>query len=375
MPAPAPVAGIAREAGRRIHLVRLILWSLGVLLACLAALAFWLLGGYEKPAVDPGWAVAGSASVPAGAVTVRWTGTSTLLFSDGETAWMVDGWFTRPGPIRLAVGRIGPDPTAIRRGLERNGLGAHSSSRLAAVIPVHSHYDHAMDAPEVARQTGALLVGSESTANIGRGWGLDEAQIRVVRDREALQLGRFRITMIESRHFRFPDPVLAERALANPEITQPLVPPVGPFEYRLGKAYAIHVDHPLGRWLIQGSAGYVEGALDGFESEVVFLGISGLGSQTAAYQEAYWDETVTRVGAQRVIPIHWDSLTGPIEGPFEGPVRAAVFLAGRSEDTLAFLKRKEAESPSLRFSTLPRYDEVVLFSPTSDRSTGRLEMP
>ena len=38
----------------------------------------------------------------------------------------------------------------IARGLARNEV-----TTLAAVIPVHSHYDHAMDAPEVARRTGA----------------------------------------------------------------------------------------------------------------------------------------------------------------------------------------------------------------------------
>jgi len=72
-----------------------------------------------------------------------------------------------------------------------------------------------MDAPEVARRTGARLLGSESTANIGRGWGLPESQIRVVVNRQPIRLGRFLLTPIESRHFQFPDPRMAERALAR----------------------------------------------------------------------------------------------------------------------------------------------------------------
>ena len=52
---------------------------------------------------------------------------------------------------------------------------------VAAVIPLHAHYDHAMDAPEVARRTGALLLGSESSANVARGWGLPERQIQVAK--------------------------------------------------------------------------------------------------------------------------------------------------------------------------------------------------
>ncbi len=134
---------------------------------------------------------------------MRFSGTATLLFSDGETQWMTDGWFTRPGPLRLLLGKIGPDLQAIEQGLAANHV-----DKLAAVLPVHSHYDHAMDAPEVARRTGALLLGSESTANIGRGWGLPESQIQVLVDRQPVHLGKFVITPIESRHFEFPDPAI-----------------------------------------------------------------------------------------------------------------------------------------------------------------------
>ena len=68
-----------------------------------------------------------------------------------------------------------------------------------------------MDAPEVARRTGAMLMGSEATANIGRGWGLPEEQIQVLSHRVPVQLGAFVITPIESRHFQFPDPAMRER--------------------------------------------------------------------------------------------------------------------------------------------------------------------
>ena len=326
---------------------------LGFLLA--VALA-WLLLFYKSPPVDPAWGMVGSTDIPAGAVTVRFTGTSTLLFSDGETDWMVDGWFSRPGPIPLLFGTIAPDLEAIER-----GLAANEVDTLAAVFPVHSHYDHALDAPEVARRTGAVLLGSESTANIGRGWGLPETQIQVVVDRAPFQLGQFVITPVVSRHFEFPDPELRERALGDPLITTPLVPPVSAFDYKVGKAYVLHVSHPRGSWLIVGSAGYVEGALEGFSVDTVFLGVGGLGSQTVDYRESFWRETVGRVAPQRVIPIHYDSLLAPAEGPFRGPLNAEAFLAGGLENTRLFLEQKQADNPDLRFAILPRFDEVVLF--------------
>jgi L-ascorbate metabolism protein UlaG (beta-lactamase superfamily) len=336
--------------------IRRILLMLALVAIGIGLLLLYALLVYKPVPVDPAWELASSQRPGEGVVTVRFTGTSTLLFEDGQTAWMVDGWFSRPGPLRLALGKIEPDLQAIER-----GLAANEADGLAAVIPVHSHYDHAMDSPEVARRTGAILMGSESTANIGRGWGLPEAQIRVFRDRQPVELGNFVITPIESRHFQFPDPEIRERALGNPEITEPLKPPVGLFDYRLGKAYVLHVAHPRGTFVVVGSAGYVEGSLEAPEADVIFLGIGGLGSQTAEYREAYWRETVEATGAHRVIPIHYDSLTGPIEGPFRGPVMAMAFLSSGLDNTLPFLRRKAREHPGLIFQTLPRYAEIVLF--------------
>ena len=338
--------------------MRRIAFVLAVAALLLGGVASYYLGTYELAPVDPAWAVAGDAAIPDGSVSVRYTGTATLVFSDGETTWLTDGWFTRVGPVALLTGEIEPDLDAITQGLARNAVVS-----AAAVFPMHSHYDHAMDAPEVAKRTGALLLGSESTANIGRGWGLPESQIRVVRDREPIELGAFTVTPIESRHFEFPDPAMRARALDDPTIRAPLVPPVSAFDYKVGKAYVLHVSHPRGSWLIVGSAGFIEGGLKDFTADTVFLGTGGLGSQSDAYREAYWRETVGWIGARRIIPIHWDSLTGPIEGPFTGPVRAASFLSKGGHRALDFLKAKEKADPELRFMTLPRYDPVVLYGP------------
>ena len=294
--------------------------------------------------------------MPEGAVTVRFTGCSTLVVSDGAHTIVIDGWFTRPGPFAFLGGAIGPDVDAIERGLAANEL-----ERVDVVFPVHSHYDHAMDAPEVARRTGAVLMGSRSTGMIGRGWGLPEDRIRIVDDREEIGVGDFTLVPIESRHFQFADPAMRERALGDPTIRAPLVPPVAVFDYKLGTAYALQIRHPRGNLLVQGSAGFVEGGLEGVEADVVFLGTGGLGSQTADYRESYWRETVERTGAKTIVPVHWDGLTSPIEGPFRGPVRIVALVGGSGLDTLPFLQAREAAHPELRFMTLPRYAPVVLF--------------
>ena len=202
---------------------------------------------------------------------------------------MTDGFFTRPGKARVFLGRISPDPDRIAASLEKAGV-----RELAAVFAVHSHYDHAMDSPEVARRTGALLVGSESTANIGRGVGFPEDRIRVVRPGEPMRWGAFTVTAIASAHF--------PHGMAMGEIREPLVPPARATEYLEGGSYSLLVEHPAGSLLVQGSAGWREGALSGRHADVVLLGIGGLGTRDDVYREDYWRNVVEAVGPRCVDP-------------------------------------------------------------------------
>jgi L-ascorbate metabolism protein UlaG (beta-lactamase superfamily) len=159
-----------------------------------------------------------------GALGVTFLGVASLLIDDGETAVLTDGFFSRPSLAKAGLGRIAPDPARIDAVLARAGV-----DRLAAVIPVHTHFDHAMDSAVVADRTGAVLVGGESTANVGRGHGLPDDRIRVVTPGEPMTYGLFTITLVESHHCppdRFPG-----------EITEPVVPPVKAAAYKCGEAW------------------------------------------------------------------------------------------------------------------------------------------
>jgi len=239
-----------------------------------------------------------------GGLRVTFLGVSSLLFDDGETAILTDGFFTRPGKWDTFFGKVTPDLQVVEATLKRAGI-----KQLAAVIPVHSHYDHAMDSPAIAERTGALLVGSNSTANIGRGWGMAEDRIRIVRDGETLRFGRFQVTMILSMHFPHP--------LARGEIEQPLKPPVSSFAYRDGGAYSIIIEHDGRRILVQGSAGFVDGVLDKSQADVVYLGIGGLGTKNDAYRDEYWRQVVAPVRPKRIIPIHWDDFSRSLDQPLK----------------------------------------------------------
>ncbi len=241
---------------------------------------------------------------PDAALAVTWLGVSTLLVDDGTTAVLTDGFFSRPSLLDVGLRRLSPSVARIDYCLNRANV-----NRLAAVLPVHSHYDHAMDAAVVAARTGARLIGGESTANIARGQGLSSDRIVVATPGEALDLGPFRVTLIESHHCppdRFPGP-----------ITKPVVPPAKASAYRCGETWSTLIEHtPSARHLlIQGSAGFLPNALTGRRAEVTYLGVGQLGLQPEDYLVDYWEHTVLAVGARRVTLIHWDDFFRPLTEP------------------------------------------------------------
>ena len=61
------------------------------------------------PPTKPEWEVAPVEEVAAGSVTVRFTSSTTLLFDDGETSGMTDGWFSRPTFTEIITQRVEPD--------------------------------------------------------------------------------------------------------------------------------------------------------------------------------------------------------------------------------------------------------------------------
>jgi L-ascorbate metabolism protein UlaG (beta-lactamase superfamily) len=261
-------------------------------------------------------------------LTVTWLGVATLLISDGTSALMTDGFFSRPGLAAVALRRVEPSLERIIGCLERTRVRA-----LEAVIPVHTHYDHALDSAVVATRTGANLVGGESAANVGRGQGLSEDRLIVATPGEPITLGAYDVTLVESQHSppdRFPG-----------VITEPIVPPARASSYKCGEAWSVLIHHrPTDqRLLIQGSAGFVSGALAEYQAEAVYLGVGQLGLLSKKYMVDYWTQVVRSVEARRVVLIHWDDFFRPLTEP----LRALPYAADDLDATMQVLGPLAAE--------------------------------
>jgi L-ascorbate metabolism protein UlaG (beta-lactamase superfamily) len=294
------------------------------------------LGAYRDRFTVP--AAAGDAPL-----SITWLGVATLLIDDGTSRVLTDGFFSRPSLPAVALRKLAPSTARVDGCLTRAGI-----TELAAVIPVHTHYDHALDTALVAERTGARVIGGESAAFIARGYGLADDRIVVATSGVPMSVGAFDVTLIESHHCppdRFPS-----------VITEPVVTPAKLSAYKCGEAWSVLIAHwPTGRrMLVQGSAGYVPGALEGQQAEVSYLGLGQLGLQPRDYLEQYWTETVRAVGATTVIGIHWDDFFRPLSQP----LRALPFASDDLDVTMRVLgELAEQDGVALRLPTVWRRED------------------
>jgi len=238
------------------------------------------------------------------AVTMTWLGVTTLLFDDGETQILIDGFFSRPSLADLVFGRpVESDAATINYVLDE-----YRMRRLAAIIPVHSHYDHAMDIGAIANRSSASILGSETTAQIARGAGVPEDQIVVATSGNEYSFGQFTVTLINSAHA----PIAWGGSIPYAgTVDEPLSTPAPVSAWREGRSYSIVIAHPHGTTLVQGSAGFLNKALDGVKADVVMLGVGWLEGLGRDYAEQYWQALVTTTGADHVFPFHFDDYLQP----------------------------------------------------------------
>lgn len=281
-----------------------------------------------------------------GTIKVTFLGTSMLLFDDGQTKFLIDGFITRPSLGALAS-PIRTNQNAVNTALTRAGIGP---GQLAAIFTAHSHYDHVLDVAYIAQRTGAKLYGSDSTLNVGRGGGLPESQMALSEHGTEVFIGQFVVTVLKSKHS--PPPPL----IPNDEgqvIAQPLNQPRRFGDFKEGGSFDIRIKHVNGSILVKPSANYIPGALDNVRADVLFLSTGNLGRQNLAFRNAYYNETVAKVRPRLVIPIHWDNFFKKLSNELEA--------TGDTPDAFDFLINR-LQTDNIRFGILQGYQSVILFN-------------
>lgn len=308
-------------------------WKVGLVGALLTAVT-GCSGGYYDP--QPSGELPPMAS-PENRLTARFFGVSTVLLSDGRSAVMTDGFFSRPALIQ-ALAPLRPNIDAIDKALARGKVGT-----VEAVLVPHSHFDHALDSATVATRTGATVVGSLSTCRILRAEGFPQDRTRLVGGGEQFQFGSFKVRVFHAKHT--PPPPFPIPAL-NHEVDPGFTVPARITEYEEGGTYSFLVEHDGRTVLIHSSTNFVPGLYDGVRADVVFLGVALLARQGRDFANDYWKHVVQATGARLVIPVHWDDYKRPLDQPLkwfgwpdDPPADMAIIrdLADRSGVRVAFM--------------------------------------
>lgn len=279
-----------------------------------------------------------------GAVRVTFLGTATLLFDDGETQLLTDGFLSRPSFLKVATGRIATDAKVVDA-----ALGRAKADRVKAIFVAHSHYDHAFDVAHVANRTKATLHGSASTLNVGRGGDVPAGQLVEFAAGKEYTVGKFTVGVRKGKHS---PPIKGINDDLGEPIERPLRQPARARDYKEGGAFDFVITHGGRTILVNASGGHVEGALDGVRADVAFLSVGALGLQTDAYRDAFYANTVGKVKPKLVVPVHWDNFFAPLSDELPGFAGTAV-----SFDFL--IKRLKADG--IRFGILQGFQSVTLF--------------
>ncbi|MDB4970361.1 MAG: secreted protein [Myxococcales bacterium] len=270
-------------------------------------------------------------SAAGASVRIRWLGTAGHVIESANTTLLLDPFLTRPS-LGALLGRIAPDEAAIR---------ARLPDRVDGVLCGHSHFDHLLDAPFIARTTGATLVGSASTCNFGRAEGVPETQLAEVPPHgRTLQIGDATIRFVPSLHGR----VAFNRVPFVGDVTAPPTLPVHAWRYRMGGAFGILIDLAGVRIYHNGSADLVDAELAGAQADVLLVGLAG--------RQATRDYLARLCGAlapRLIVPTHHDAFFAPLDGGLH-------LLRGIDLD--GFVAEARVHAPSATVVT-PEYDEAL----------------
>ena len=240
---------------------------------------------------------------------VTYFGTTTLLFDDGKDQIFFDVHFTRPSLVKYISGSEQTNTVLVDEMLEK-----HHIDRLKAIFISHTHHDHVMDMPYVAKKTGALVYGSSSAVNVGLGGSVPQEQLIEFKPFETYQVGGYSIKILPSLHSK---PTILNNDLGE-TIDTPLDPSSKLRDYKEGGSYDFYVETEGKKYLIRPSFNYIEGQLDGYQADVLFLGVAGLAKADENTEKTFFKETAEKVSPKLIIPVHWDNFFSPLDRPVTG---------------------------------------------------------
>jgi L-ascorbate metabolism protein UlaG (beta-lactamase superfamily) len=252
-----------------------------------------------------------SADLPPG-LTLRWLGTAGYALAYQGFELLVDPYLTRlPLGDLLRRRATGADEAAIARW----------APRADAILVGHTHFDHALDAPAIARRTGARVYGSASLGRLMRLHGL-AAQAVEVTPYTPYELGPFVVTFVPSAHSALAAGLWVP---SDGELSCEHLDELTPQAYRCGQVWGLHIAVAGVTFYHQGSANLVDDAIRHRGVDYFLCGIAG-----RRFTDRYLPRILRALEPRVVVPMHYDDFFTPLGQPLGFSLN--VNLAGFADE-------------------------------------------
>jgi L-ascorbate metabolism protein UlaG (beta-lactamase superfamily) len=269
-----------------------------------------------------------------GPVTLRYLGTAGWEISDGTTVILIDPYVSRingPPPPGGSGSRVAGDT---RPKVGWDDIATPDTAAIDSRIPranfvlvTHTHYDHVLDVPQIALKTHASVIGTESTENVMRAYGVPEKQLITVRGGEDYDFGTFSLKVIPSIHSALDHKLYFSSETAPATLKAPLtLKQIHPEGGTL--AYLVRLrGHQI---LAFGGMNYIERELEGLQPDVALVGAAG--SRKEIYD---YTGRLMRVlqYPPLVIPTHWDNFLLPYSASQQTAIDAVQQFVGEVKDS------------------------------------------
>jgi L-ascorbate metabolism protein UlaG (beta-lactamase superfamily) len=267
-------------------------------------------------------------------LTISWLGVSGYVLTFEGVSIFIDPYVSR-APLRsLLLRRTAmPDEAMISR-----YAGAPGS--VAGVLVGHTHFDHAVDAPAIARRHRVKAYGSSSLGHLMRLHGLGELAVEV-RPHRRYELGPFVVRFVPSRHSKL---LFGRKVPMDGELTCDHLDGLAPGAYKCGAVYGIRIEVAGISIYHQGSADLDDAALPNEPVDIFLAGVAGRG-----FTPRYWERILPRLDPRVIIPTHYDNFFSPLG-------REQDFV--RRIDLAALPAEISAASRDARLAALPRVDST-----------------
>lgn len=271
-----------------------------------------------------------------GPIRVTWLGTAGFSIEHAGTVVLIDPYLTRASLPRLIAAPLRSDLAAIAR----------HAPKADAIIAGHTHFDHVLDVPAIARATGAKVYGSRSCASLCQSAGVPAAQVVDVEGSmrgEPLQVevGPFTLRFIPSVHSAF----MLGRVPFPGDISDCDQVPLRAQHYRCGAVFGVELR-------VGGKTLYHLGSADLLDvrapRDVDLLLMCVAGWTTTA---RFTDRVMRAFTPGAIVLSHWDNFLAPMSAG------ATMLPAMQLPRLVEGLTRVD---PSVRLGALPLLGSVEL---------------